>query len=242
MKPISPEQISSLRSAKQYFADCYLVSSIHALTKTANGRKILQQNISTDGTNFNIRFNQVTDKPQDFFVSQKDCENLVLLDKYANEIKTDEPQNPIIKAIEVAMGRLITQHPEKKPLICRLADCMENFEYNKPSNFMKLFTGRKPIVLNEGGLRLTMRRHREEAMELFEQMDKAGDVSFVAGTGLFSRYGLRDVHCYTVSGVNYENKYIEIIDKRTKETVNLPFENAIRGLKFLTGYFNSSLQ
>lgn len=164
------------------------------------------------------------------------------MDRFANEIKITEPHHPIIKAIEVAMNKIISKYPDKKPIICRFADSIEDFEYNKPSNFMEMFTGRKPIVLNEDGLRLTMRRHREEAMELFEQMDKAGDVSFVAGTGLFSRYGLRDVHCYTVSGVNYENKYIEIIDKRTKETVNLPFEKAIRGLKFLTGYFNSSLQ
>lgn len=243
MKPISQEQILSLRNAKQHFADCYLVSSIQALTNTENGRKILQHNITTDGTNFNIRFNHVIDKAEDYFVSEKAHKNLVLVDRFANEIELDEPHHPIIKAVEVAMEHLLWQHPEKKPLVCRLVtDTIQEFEYNKPSNFMEMFTGRKPIVLNEGGLRQTLKSHREEAMQLFERMDKGNDYSFIAGTGIFGREGLRYAHCYPINGVNFENKYLEITENRSHETIKLPFERAIRGLKYLTGYFNSGLK
>lgn len=241
MKPISPEQILGLRSAKQFFSDCYLVSSIHALTQTPNGRKILKQNISTDGSNFNVKFNNINEQAMDFFISAKKLEKLVLVDEFANEIMCNEPHNPIIKAIELTMNKIIQRYPEKKPLVCRLMKPMELFEYNKPSNFMEMFTGRKPIVLNEGGLKMSLKRHKEEAMQLFEQIDKANETSFVAGTGIFCRYGLSDAHCYTVAGVNFENKYIEIIDKRSKKTLQVPFDIAIRGLKYLTGYFNSNL-
>ncbi len=50
MKPINLSEIKSLQRVKQYFHDCYLVTSMNALSNTENGCKILQNNISRKET------------------------------------------------------------------------------------------------------------------------------------------------------------------------------------------------
>lgn len=66
MKPIGIEDILSLNRSQQVFHDCYLVSSINALSRSENGRKILQNNIAREGNNFRIRFQNVNQNVEDF--------------------------------------------------------------------------------------------------------------------------------------------------------------------------------
>ena len=48
---ISDKEIDSFRDAKQYFSDCYLMTTLETLGQTENGRKILKQQIHRDDKN-----------------------------------------------------------------------------------------------------------------------------------------------------------------------------------------------
>lgn len=236
MRPITRHEIIPLQRPIQHFSDCYLISSISALARSKDGQKILSQNIAHRGDGYRVRFQKVDEYIEDYFISQADIQNLVPLDKYYNDAIIRYPQNPIIKAIEIAMSSLLKEHPEKKPLVSRLASCHEKFEYNKPSNFLELFTGQKPIILNEGGLRMTLTHDKDKAIELLERIDKADDFAFIAGTGLKKHRDFTKVHCYAVEGVNTENQYLQVYESRKRESIEVPFEKAIKIFKFLTGY------
>ena len=174
MKPITSDEIKNLRYAVQYFQDCYLVSSVSSLTKTSNGRRILTENIAHTDDGYRIRFQNVKGKCQDYFVSQKEIDLLTYLDKYGNTIiiPEDKPHNQIIKAIETAMNKLLRRYPDKKSFLCRIPNCNEKFEFNKPSVFLEMFTGKKPIKLNEDGLSLNLKSKKTECIDLFEKISK----------------------------------------------------------------------
>ena len=67
MKPINFEEIKSLQRVKQHFHDCYLVTSLNSLSNSENGRKILQNNILREDSNFKIKFKNVNGNQEDFF-------------------------------------------------------------------------------------------------------------------------------------------------------------------------------
>lgn len=236
MKPLTVNEIIQLQRPIQHFSDCYLVTSIGALARSQNGQKILSQNIAHEQNGFRITFQNIHDCVEDYFVSQGEILRLTPLDKYYEEAIVTYPQNPIIKAIEVAMNKLLKLHPDKKPFISRLMKCQEKFEYNKPSNFLKMFTGKKPIILNESSLKMSL--PKDEAIELLERIDKADDFSFIAGTGISRNDDFPSLHCYTVEGVNSENQYLQVYESRNCKSIELPFEKALKIFKYLTGYLN----
>lgn len=238
MRPISFDEIISLRTAKQNFCDCYLVSSINALTRSENGRKILAKNIQKDGENFCIRFNDVNGQTETYLVKQAECDELILYDKHMEPIPLRAPHNPIIKAIEVAMNKLLRLHPEKKPFLCRIPDCQEKFEYNKVSNFLKMFTGIRPITINESGLKMTLKNDNAISKRMFNEMQNR-EGSFVMGTG-YHLNPFEDLpHCFAVTEVMPNN--INLYDCRRKINVNQTYENSIKSMKYICGYFNEML-
>lgn len=241
MKPIGLNEIQNLRHAVQYFQDCYLVSAIGTLTQTSNGRKILSENIAKTADGYRIRFNNVKGSNKDFFVTEKEMNNLVYMDKFLNPIplKPGYPHNPIIKAIEVAMNKLLTKYPSQKPFICRIPKCNEKFEFNKPSNFLEMFTGKKAIKLNENGLKLNLKSQKDASIELLEKIKANPENSFVAGTAFCFHKKLIDNHCYSINRV--KDNRLEIFDHRSLETITLTYEEAIKKLKFIVGYFNKDL-
>jgi len=238
MRPITRHEIIPLQRPVQHFSDCYLISSIGALARSKDGQKVLSQNIAHRGDGFRIRFQNIDEQRIDYLVSNEEIQKLIPLDKYYNEAILKWQQNPIIKAIEVAMDKLLHEHPHKKPFVSRLINCHERFEYNKPSNFLEMFTGKKPIILNEDSLRMNLTKDRDKAIELLERIENADDFSFVAGTGLKSRKGFASVHCFTVEGVNTENQYLQVYESRERESIELSFDKAIKIFKFLTGYLH----
>ena len=275
MKPLTNLEIISLQRPVQHFCDCYLVSSIGALARSTNGKKILAKNIVHDGEGFRIRFQKIHSKEEDFFISKENLKNFPLdryhqtvmekfqqpdaektklfekanpstlpdlLDEYYMELLEKFKPNTIINAIEIAMDRIVKEHPDVKPLVSKLINFGDDkrFEYNYPSNFLEIFTGEKPFILNERTLRMNLRKNKEEVFELFKDIDKSDDFSIVAGTGLFAKNGLTSIHCYTLEGVNSANQYLEIFDCRKQESIKLSFEQAIKALKFLTGYLTNN--
>lgn len=243
MKPIGLDEIQKLSSAKQYFQDCYLLSSVSALAKSSNGKKILAQNIARTNEGYRVRFNNIVDNGEDFFITEKEMDNLIYLDKYMNPdpVQFFTPHNPVIKAIEVAMNKLLKKYPLKKPLICRIPDCHERFEFNKPSNFWEMFTGKKPINVNEDGFRFSLKSKADECVELFDKMGENPDNSFVVGTSISLHKRLANFHCYRVENVDKSDNSIEIFDHRHQKTLKLSYDEAIKYLKYIVGYFNSDL-
>ena len=241
MKPITSTEINNLKTAIQYFQDCYLVSSVSALARSSNGRKYLAENIAHTKDGYRIKFNNINGKAKDFFVSQKETDDLVYLDKYMNPMPLTQPHNPVIKAIEVAMNKLLTQFPSKKPWICRFPDCNEKFEFNKPSNFLELFTGKKPMILNESSFRTSLKSKQKESIEIFDKIAQQPDNSFVTGTAFGFHKGLSDNHCYTVIKADKQSKTIEFFDHRFLDTITFTYDEAIKKLKFIVGYFNKDL-
>lgn len=241
MKPITLTEIQNLKTAIQYFQDCYLVSSVSALTKSTNGRKILSQNIAHTNNGYRIKFNNINGEAKDFFVTQKEMDDLVYMDKYKNPIPLKQPHNPIIKAIEAAMNQLLEKYPSKKPWICRFPNCNEKFEFNKPSNFLEMFTGKKPYSLNESSWRISLKSKKSESKEIFNKISENPDNSFVAGTSINFHKGLSDNHCYTIINIDKKAEKLELFDHRFLEKLTLTYEEAIKKLKFIVGYFDKDL-
>ncbi len=238
MLPINRKQILTLRKAKQNFCDCYLVSSINALTRCKNGRKFLSQNIQRSGDNFCIRFNNVNGHPETYLVKQPECDELILRDKYLEPLELTVDNHPIIKAVEVAMNKLLKLHPDKKPFVCNIVDCQEKFEFNKVSNFLKMFTGIRPITINESGISYTMRKEADIARRMFSEISQR-EGSFVIGTG-FSLNPLKDLpHCYTVTSIR--NGIINLYDCRRQTTNTKTYDEAISDMKYICGYFDNLL-
>ncbi len=244
MKPITTTELNNLKKAKQYFQDCYLVSSVSALAQSNKGQKILSENIAHTDSGFKIRFNNINGKSKDFFVTQKEMDDLIYLDRFKNPIPipAEYPHNHIIKAIEVAMNKLLEKFPSKKPWICRFPNCNEKFEFNKPSNFLEMFTGIRPLELNESKINLNLKSKAKESRELFNKISEDKNSSFVAGTTFGLHKGLTSNHCYSVTKIDKEKEKIELFDHRFLETLTLSYDEAIKKLKFFVGYFEKDLK
>lgn len=242
MKPINFEEIKSLQRVKQHFHDCYLVTSLNSLSNSENGRKILQNNILREGNNFKIKFKNINGNQEDFFITEKEIDDLTLCDRFFNPIELKEPHNPIIKAIEVAMNKLLSKFPDKKSFINRLYKTNEQFEYNNPSRFMEMFTGITPLNINEKSFRMSLRKNSDDAKGLFQQIGNNNNSSFIVGTGHNFINGMTNWHCYTLEKVDNTNNTIQIFDNRYQEKITMSFDEAVKKLKYITGYFNENLK
>ena len=262
--PLSQTDFSLIRNSKQIFSDCYMLSSLDALTKSEQGRRILSENIkrvsfydtskssvfndvfykntpSLDfsgfgGDSFQIRFSKVNGKEEKFLIFPNDKKYLYI---------TQKQKSKIIGAIESAMSYLVDKYPNKKPFISRIfSPKKQNFEYNRASNFLEMFTGKKPYVLAETALNLNLKPYKKQVYALFEKMaasQKEG-YSFIAGSGMKKMPDGRRWHCYSVLNVDSENKKITLINKRTNIPTVYSFDEAISKLKYFVGYFNEDLK
>lgn len=238
MKPITPQQIASLSTAQQYFHDCYIVSSLGILSRSKKGQKILQNNITTNGKDFNIKFNNVNEKVEDYFISEKEINNLKLK-SHGNEMPFEEL--PVVKAVELAMNKLIKKHPFQKPLICRALETQERFEYNKPSNFLKLFTGITPETINESSLSMSLLDKISKAIDTLKKIANDKDSTFIAGTGI-SFDGLPSWHCYGITKVDIQNNKFHVFDHRLNKELEFPIISGLLKFKFLTGFLGKDLK
>ncbi len=243
--PVKINELKRIQNVKQQYSDCYLLSSLHALTKNGKGQVILSKNIHKNENNeFRIIFNNVNKKSENYYIYPQDIGSIATLDFYSRPINTqDSKENIIIKSVESAMSKLVKKHPAKKPIYCRLANCSHDFEFNSPSNFLYLFTGIKPITLNEKSLNMNLSWHKKTALKLLKKIGKNENNSFIAGTGEGKniRNLLREWHCYVIDSVDNKNKTVNLIDKRTNKNITLNFDTFINKIKFIVGYFNKDL-
>ena len=176
--------------------------------------------------------------PETYLVRQAECDELILMDKYLNPVELKIPNHPIIKAIEVAMNKLLSLHNDKKPFLCRIPDCQQKFEFNKVSNFLKMFTGVRPVTINESGLKMTLKKDRQIAERIFSEIaDREG--CFVMGTG-YHLNPLEDLpHCLTITEVG-ENK-VSLYDCRRQIYVDKTYDDTLHSMKYVCGYYDDML-
>ena len=240
MRPISKIDLQTLGAAGQYFSDCYLLSSIGALSRCENGQRILKQNIQREGNDFFVKFNNVNGKAENYFVSAEECKQLV-----EQKLDFDTPTHEIINAVEVAMDKLIKAHPDKKSFISKLLciyeiDKLRRFESNFVSNFLEMFTGIKPLTLNEKTLRMTLKKHQSEATGLMYAMGECQG-SFVFGTGYKRHNALSNFHCYEMVKSHPQLEQVEITEHRDNKIITLNYREVINNFKYICGYFDNML-
>lgn len=236
-KPISHKEIQGLRNATQVFSDCYLVSSINSLTRNSDGRQILKENIQksiiSGKPQYKIKFQNIYDSPKDIFVTKSDFSEL---SKTSSDFLEVVCENKTLKAVEIAMGKVVDSHPLLKSLFNRMADCEQSFEYNNPSRFFRIFTGKEPTVLNEKTLNLSLRGKREKTFQLLDDIEKSnGEHSFVAGTSVVHHPKLTNWHCYVLEKVNLKEDKIQLYNQREGKSFSINAETFIRHFKFLVG-------
>lgn len=242
MKPLSITQINTLIVPKQHFRDCYLVSSLSALARSKNGKKILQQNIKTDNNAFCVRFNNVDGNSEQYLVTQEECDRLILLNKYLEPVNIDVEHNPIVKVLEVAMNKLLKLHPDKKPLYSKMLNYNEDFEFNKPSSFLSMFTGKRPLTINESTLKNSLNSKSKDVSRLLDAISCDNNSSFLVGTGFKPLpINLPSWHCYNIASVDKTNKTLKIQDNRYQTSFQITYDYLINEFKYICGYFNENL-
>lgn len=246
--PIHEKEIVKLRKTPQIFADCYLITTLNALSHTTKGKNVLRQNITKaatqEGTAYKIHFPDVYSKKEDVFVTEKEIKNLLLTDEYCNIVEHNKEENPTLKAVEVAMNKMVRKYPKLKSFLSRIwVTSVEDFEFNSPSKFMKMFTGKEPISLNEKTLLMSLNFHKKEALELLKKMEKSkGKHNFVCGSGEKAKKPFVQWHCYVIQNVNLKKDSIKIYDTRENQTLDLTFNQFIKNMKYITGYFSNDLK
>lgn len=250
-RKISMKDVLSLKKSTQEYSDCYLISSLNALTNSQNGRNLLRRNIrfaqhkeylqwlkdGIDVTTFKVIFNSVNKNKESFIISPKD------INSHYNVFF--KQKNKIVFAIKMAMKKLINKYPDKKPWYCRVFKPFnQKFEYNKPSNFLKMFTGVEPINIAENDINLNLKKYKSQVLKLLEKMgkDKDNNYSFVIGTGFMAPKNIAFWHCLSINKVDIENKLVYLQNKRANATMIFTFDEIIKKFKFIVGYFNENLK
>lgn len=269
-KPVNETSMESIKNSRQVFHDCYLVSSLEALSRSAKGAEILQNNIKQQinaaqkrelcnelyNTPEYIKRNSLTasnpEISEEFSCTFKDIDGAAKTYKVTSEdlkkyqTVSEKQTNPIVRTCEIAMSKLIEEHPSKKAFINRVWKMFiqKKFEYNFPSRFMEMFTGKKPISIGEKSLNLTMKKYKPEVYELLSRMAETpgNNYSFVAGSGISFDKRIKSFHCFTITNVNPDNKSVTLKNKRTNEDLNLSFDEFLKKFKYITGYFNETLE
>ena len=235
---ITDKEIDSLKDAKQYFSDCYIMSSLETLSQSKNGRKVLKKQIQRDDKNPN-QINCHFYKKNGEKVIYKIPTNTVIS---GYEKVYEKQPNEIIRSIDIS----VNEHEKKYKTKFFISDIRDNFkdykfEFNLPSNFMETLTGIKPRTIGETSLNINLTSYKEEVMELFKRMDKEKEHSFVISTGAKPLNG-HYWHVYIIQDVNLENNTITVKEKRGNKPETLDIDQALKTFKFITGYFNSDLE
>ena len=106
---------------------------------------------------------------------------------------------------------------------------------------MTMLTGKEPRVIGETDYNLNLIKYKDEVMELFEQMDKEKEHSFVISTGLKPLDGHR-WHVYVIENVDLTNNTITVKEKRGNKPQTMSIDEALKNFKFIAGYVKSDLE
>lgn len=235
---LTEKDLDSVQNAEQYFSDCYLCSSIDALSRSSNGRKILQEQIQYDDENPNLLNCYLYSRTG----KEKYSVPISEVETRYKEVYEHQP-NPILRSLDISVSEHESKH-KLKPWICRLADKVKtfSFEFNTPSHFLETITGKKPTYnIAETALNINLKPYKAEVMELFEKMDKDKEHCFVIGSGI-KKVDNKRFHVYVLQDVDLTNNKVTIKNKRGNIVKTISVEEALSDFKYIVGYFNSDLK
>lgn len=235
---ISDKDIESLKTAEQYFSDCYIVSTMESLSHTENGRKILKEQIQYDDNNPNLIncYLHADDGIEKYTVPATEAASGY------EKIYENQP-NQILRSIDISIAEYENKH-KGKPFICRLADKFKSyaFEFSLPSHFMKTLTGIEPTYnIAETDFNIDLKSYKKEVMKLFEKMDKDKEHSFIIGSGIKKQDNKR-FHVYVLQDVDLKNNVVTVKNKRGNQVKQMTVDEALSNFKYIVGYFNADLE
>lgn len=236
---ITDTEIDDFSNAKQYFSDCYIMTTLETLSHTKNGREILKNQIQHDDYRPNV-INCYLYAP-DGYSEMYSIPTDVAVKGYEKLFKAQD--NDIIRSVDITVGEYEKRY-KAKPWICRFTDDFKTytFENSLPSHFMKIFTGKEPSInIAETDFNVDLSSYKDEVMELFERMQKDKEHSLVIGTGLKMLDG-RTWHVYVLEDVDLEKNIITVKNKRGNVTKTMNIDTALNTFKFIVGYFNKDLE
>lgn len=234
---ISDKDIDKFEHAKQYFSDCYLMTTLETLSHTPNGRKVLKEQIQYDDKNpklINCYLYKKNGEKEKYTIPTN-----AVVDGY-EKLYRAQP-NEIIRSVDISVDKYENKY-KSKPWICKVADTFNeySFEKNLPSHFMEVLTGVKPRVIAETDFNFDLSGYRSEVMKLFERMDKEKKHSFVIGTGSKMLDG-RTWHVYVLQDVNLKEGTVTVKEKRGNKPRKMNIDTALNTFKYIVGYFDSDL-
>ncbi len=236
---ITDSELDDIRNSRQYFSDCYLMSSIETLSKTENGRKILKKQIQHDDENPNILncylYSPLGSKIRFAIPTDTAVKGYESVYKY-------QP-NEIIRSMDISVNEYEHRY-KSKPLICRIRDDFKDydFEYNLPSNFMKMLTGKEPTVnIAETDFNINLTSRKDEVMELFKRMQTDKNHNLIIATGAKDLNGHR-WHVYVLEDVDLGSNTITVKEKRGNVPQTLDIDKALDKFKYIVGYFDKDLE
>ena len=236
---ISDNEIDDIKHAKQYFSDCYIMTTLESLSHTENGRNILKKQIEHDDKN-PLQINCFLYNPQGLREKYK-IPTKSVLDGYSKLYNSQE--NDIVRSMDISVSEYEKKY-KAKPWICRFTDDFKTypFENSIPSHFMTILTGKKPTVnIAELDFNIDLSSKKDEVMELFERMQKDKNHSLVIGTGIKMLDG-RTWHVYVLEDVNPDDGTITVKNKRGNQKKTMSIDTALNTFKYIVGYFNEDLK
>lgn len=235
---ISDKEIDDFTNAKQYFSDCYLMTSLETLSHTKNGRRILKEHIEHDDHNPH-QINCYLYNPSGKKLKYPIPTNAVVK---GYEKLYKKQSNDIIRSMDISVGEYEKKF-KAKPWICRVTDDFKtyDFENSLPSHFMKIFTGKTPSVnIAETDMNINLSNYKEQVMKLFERMQVEKEHSLLIGTGARMLDG-RTWHVYVLEDADLQNNTVTVKEKRSNKPKTMSVEDALNTFKYIVGYFDSDL-
>lgn len=224
-RALSDAELDNLLQEKQIVSNCYDMSVRHALLASNFGRECLKKRIRIQRDVKNPACKVI------FNVNGKDKPYIV-----QNKLNMS-----LGKLLTLAVGKMIRRNPSQKPLVSRLARFGLGMacEYNKPSNAIKWYTGKDSIAYGESGINLTLKPFKDKVLNLLQSLgnDKPENYSFVVLSGLKPDKvnGGKKMHCLTITGVNNQNRTVDIVNKRTNKTITVGFDELVNKFKGIIG-------
>jgi len=235
---ITDKEIDNIKHTKQHFSDCYLMTTMEALSNTKNGRKILKKQIEHDDKNpylINCYLYNSAGEKEKYSIPTN-----AVLKGYEKLYRIQD--NEIIRSMDVSVAEYEKKY-KSKPLICRIADDLKDYEFEKnlPSHFMEILVGKKPTVnIAEQEFNLDLTKHKEEVMALFKRMEAEKDYNIIIGTGVKILDG-RSWHVYILENVDLKNNTITVKEKRSNTPRVMDIDTALKTFKYIVGYFDKDL-
>ena len=182
-RQLLPEEINKILQEEQVVSNCYEESVRYSLLKSPKGldliRKRIKKGEKDNSSNHAYKFIfKVNSKDEAYRGDKLDCYS----DSYLYVNYSDYYLDTKIRVGEaacIAISKMLSKHPEQKPFIIKLFNVLnffsKSYEYNKPSNAFRWYTGKEPIVINEYSTDLSLEKYKEDVFQILNNFNNQDD-------------------------------------------------------------------